>query len=64
VLILKEIEKMFGKIAVFVISLILVDSVIIEGRGEQKNRENRENRKKNNRKNQTVKKNRLNRLEF
>ena len=60
-LILKEIEKMFGKIVVFVISLILVDSVIIEGRGEQKNRENR---KKNNRKNQTVKKNRLNRLEF
>jgi hypothetical protein len=45
VLILKEIEKMFGKIAVFVISLILVDSVIIEGKGEQKNRENR---KKNN----------------
>jgi hypothetical protein len=61
VLILKEIEKMFGKIVVFVISLIPVDSVIIEGRGEQKNRENR---KKNNRKNQTVKKNRLNRLEF
>jgi hypothetical protein len=61
VLILKEIEKMFGKIVVFVISLILVDSVIIEGRGEQKNRENQ---KKNNRKNQTVKKNRLNRLEF
>jgi hypothetical protein len=61
VLILKEIEKMFGKIVVFVISLILVDSVIIEGRGEQNNRENR---KKNNRKNQTVKKNRLNRLEF